>query len=771
MIYKFFFINLFFFVLPLFAAAQNCSISLTGQVYDASTGKPISEANIFVKETQQGTISDSTGFFKLQNFCMQEYHLIVSHIGCETQLHHVDITKDTILFIFFDHFSQVLDDVVVTGKASSNSTQNSQSLNEQKIMGNASQNLSNMLETLSGVNTLKNGSSISKPVVHGLYGNRITILNNGIAQSGQQWGNDHSPEIDPLVANKIRVVKGVGALEYQGSTLGSIVLVEPKKIGREPHLHGKGTYFFESNGLGNGLNLQLQKFTEKIAWKITGTLKKSGDRKTSNYFLRNTGSREANIALQLEKSFSERFHADVYFSSFNTILGVLRGSHVSDLRNLQEFLSREVPFYTEDNFIYSIDAPKQKVNHQLLKVNSKYFISNDQWLNFTYAGQLNIRKEFDIRRGGRTEIPTLKLNQLSHFFETKYQLTLWENMTLKTGIQLNITDNTNDYKTGILPLIPDYLSFKTGAFMLATRNYGKWLLEGGVRYDNIYQNVPTISTDTFPAIIVRYENNFHNVSASGGIRFNPVKQLSLSYNIGFTSRNPAINELYSNGLHQGVAAIEEGNPELQGEQSIKTTLSAKGNLKEKLFFDVLAYYQNINDYIYLKPQDEIRYTIRGAFLVFKYEQTDAQIYGLDLTANYHFSPQFDARVSYSFIEGDDLGNDLPLINIPADNLSGSLNYSISTWKNLQNIAFELRHKYVFQQNQILAEQDFVAVPDAYHLTGFKISAERQFKKSRFHFYTKVDNILNVTYRDYLNRQRYFADAMGRNVVLGFVLSF
>ncbi len=56
-----------------------------------------------------------------------------------------------------------------------------------------------MIEGVTGVSTLKNGDAIAKPVVHGLYGNRITILNHGIAQAGQQWGNDHSPEIDPTV--------------------------------------------------------------------------------------------------------------------------------------------------------------------------------------------------------------------------------------------------------------------------------------------------------------------------------------------------------------------------------------------------------------------------------------------------------------------------------------------------------------------------------------------------------------------------------------------
>ena len=62
-----------------------------------------------------------------------------------------------------------------------------------------------IVESMTGVSSIKSGAGVSKPVVHGLSGNRVTILNNGLAQSGQQWGNDHAPEIDPYVADHISV--------------------------------------------------------------------------------------------------------------------------------------------------------------------------------------------------------------------------------------------------------------------------------------------------------------------------------------------------------------------------------------------------------------------------------------------------------------------------------------------------------------------------------------------------------------------------------------
>ena len=150
---------------------------------------------------------------------------------------------------------------------------------------------------------MRNGSGISKPVVHGLFGNRVAILNNGIAQSGQQWGSDHAPEIDPFVADHLSVVKGASALAYGGNSLGSVVLVETDNIQEDPHLHGEVNYTLQSNGWGHTLNSTIEKNGSWAAWRITGTLKRQGDNRTSNYFLTNTGKKENNLALQIEKQF------------------------------------------------------------------------------------------------------------------------------------------------------------------------------------------------------------------------------------------------------------------------------------------------------------------------------------------------------------------------------------------------------------------------------------------------------------------------------------
>tara|TARA_B100000795_G_scaffold67648_2_gene46652 strand:- start:78639 stop:80969 length:2331 start_codon:yes stop_codon:yes gene_type:complete len=775
-------LNSFFTLLIVFAfcvqsTAQTCNLNISGRLTDETTSKPIVYGNVFIKELKLGSVSDTAGNFKIQGVCPGNYHLVISHIGCETIEYFLNLRNDTVMGISLDHNHHHLHEVSITAKLKERSIQESQTIGKQDLEENGDKNLSTLLDQMSGVSSIKNGSGIAKPVVHGLYGNRLAIMNNGVAQSGQQWGVDHSPEIDPLSANEITVIKGVGAVEYQGNSLGSVILVEPSRIKREPHLHGSGNYFFESNGLGNVLHFSLQQYKNvglEIGWKVDATVKKSGDNRSPNYYLRNTGNEEANVALQFEKAIRKNWIMDAYLSSFNAKPGVLRGAHIGNLTDLDEAFNRSEPFFTQDKFSYEIEAPRQQVNHHLMKLHSMYFITPNQKLEFTYAVQLNQRKEFDVRRGGRSDIPTLSLDQVSNFGEVKYLSDFGENWEFKTGVQVNHTDNTNVPETNILPLIPNYVAIEYGAFGILAKAWDKTTFEIGGRYDLENRNVATIS-NSVPRSIVKYSNSYSNFSAMSGVSQQLIKNWKLLGNIGFANRNPEVNELYSNGLHQGVSGIELGEVTLRPEQSLKGTLSLKGKVKNKLFFEALGYYQVIEDYIFLNPSNEVRLTIRGAFPVFKYEQTNASIYGLDFSTVYQITSHLETKIQYSYLKGDDNSQGIPLIFMPANNLYGALTYDVKNWNlgrgKWENIELQVNNRFVFEQMHILPSQDFIQTPKAYNLIGAKVSAERQVGKFRFNFYLRAENILNTVYRDYLNRQRYFADDLGVNIIAGINAKF
>lgn len=759
-----------FCLLPHFVFSQDCDITLSGYIYDKGTDIPLEFANVYLKGTAVGVVSDENGFFRIDSLCPDHYHLRVSHIGCETNQSFIDIEQDTVLNIQLEHHLELLDEVIVHGEAEDNSTEVSSTISRDAIVAESNKNLSDILESITGVSTLKSGTGISKPVIHGLYGNRVAILNNGIAQAGQQWGNDHAPEIDPFVAKHLSVVKGAAALEHSSNALGAVVLVETEHINEDPHLHGEAQYIFQSNGRGHTVNTSLEKSSDWVSWRVTGTWKQQGDHRSPNYFLTNTGKKEANLAIQLEQEADNNWHNSFYYSLFNTEIGVLRGSHVGNLTDLQNAINNSVPLFTSDTFSYQINAPRQAVQHHLLKLESKYFINDTQALTFKYGGQINRRREFDVRRSGRTDIPALSLIQQSHYGEAVYQREFDNHLFFKSGLQLRVVDNTNQPETGVFPLIPDYRSFQSGGFLTLQQDKNKLFWELGGRYDlkNIY--VVTFS-ESLPRTIERFQHNFHNYALSTGIKYQWHEHGKTNLNIGYMLRTPEVNELYSFGLHQGVSGLEEGNRHLLPEQSFKIVWSNDWRIKNKLFFQALAYFQHLNSYIYLQPQSEFRLTIRGAFPVFIYEQTDATIFGTDILFKYEPRKDLKFLAKYALVRGRDTRQNLPLINMPADNLYGALTYLFLEHPTFKNAQLSINGKYVFQQTRLEPEQDFLAPPAAYFLLGLSANTSIEWEESKLRFYLRIDNLLNETYRDYLNRLRYFADEEGVNVTVGLNYSF
>ena len=756
-------------IVSLVAHAQS-GYQLSGIVLDEATGKALDDVSIFVEGSPFYTYTDSVGYFTIDELPKGSYHLVLRHIGCTPQKHFIRLSTDTLIYFFMDHYGHTLSAVPVLGSVSSNTAAARQTLKSSDIESNAAFNLSNLAEQFTGVSSIQTGYNIAKPVVQGLYGNRIILLNNGITQSGQQWGLDHSPEIDPLMAGSIEVIKGVASNRYQGSTLGSLLLIDAGPISRDPHLHGRASYFFESNGLGHHTNVMLNKGDDQFAWRATGTFRYSGDRHTPQYLLTNTGFRESNFALQLNFKHREGVYSNLLVSTFNTRLGVLRGSQIGNLTDLALAMNQDIPFFTRDTFTYRIDAPYQAVGHHLAKWHYTQNKSNGIKIEAILAFQANDRQEFDVRRFGNSEIPALALLQ----FQTNAELLLtkvWENgHRIQSGIQNTFIDNTNYIATGIFPLIPDYYSIQQGVFFTHSWEQDRWLLETGGRVDYLFQNVATVSR-SFPREVIRYLNEFLTYSASLGFKYRLNKFWTASYNLGAAKRNPGINELYSGGVHQGVSGIEEGDPLLKPEQSLKQSIQIEGRIGERWWVDAQYYYQHIDNFIFLNPQNEFRLTIRGAFPVFQYQQTMVGIHGLDLATRFYMVDHFYATFKASFIQGTDLEASEPLIFMPPNNLFVGLTYQFKTLSIFKDSQIDIGYAHTARQHRFVEAQDFLPPPDGYHLVHFKASTTLQLVYFPLSIYLQINNLTNTTYRNYLNRLRYFADEMGRNITLGVVLKF
>ncbi len=745
-----------------FLFAQKCTLTISGRILDKATKEPLEYTSVAFREGNRSVIADSAGYFRLGGFCAGAYHIQIYHVGCPPGHYYVTVSRDTVFTFYLEHHSQLLREIVVEGETGSyQESQTRQTLTASMIRNRSGQSLADLVDEVTGVRSLRNGGGIAKPVIHGMFGNRVAIINNGLLQAGQQWGVDHAPEIDPNTADRITVVKGSDAIEYGSQALGGAVIVEAGPILRDPHLHGTVGYTFTDNGRAHVLQARINSSMDKFDWRVTSSLKKAGDQSTPDYFLTNTGTSEYGGSLQTVFRPSEHTQHHLYYSYIRMQPGIFAGAHISNLTDLEEAIGRERPFNVRDDFAYSIAAPRQKVDHHLLKYSGKKIVEEFAFWEWTYGLQLNHRQEFDIRRGDRSEKPALDMALWSHALQTRY-LNDRGKVRYKWGAQFRWTDNTNDAQTGILPLIPDYREGQAGLFGVGQYPKGVFTLEAGARYDLQAMRVWAI-TNTLPREIITRNHIMHDVALSAGVRYNPAADLETRMQHVLARRAPEANELYSAGLHQGVAGIEEGDWNLRSETSIKSMLTQMIEVKSFFHAEVTIYSHLIRDYIYLRPEDELRLTIRGAFPVYTYVQEHAWLRGVDVIWVSDFSHHLEWMSSLSWIRGTTISDQRSISLLPPLQIKSMISWAFHDHRVWKSSKVQVEGIYHARQRQWDVESELLEPPDDYFLLTLRFATGIKIRQDVLHFSVACDNVLNTRYRDYLNRLRYFADEPGRSV--------
>jgi iron complex outermembrane receptor protein len=192
--------------------------------------------------------------------------------------------------------------------------------------------------------------------------------------------------------------------------------------------------------------------------------------------------------------------------------------------------------------------------------------------------------------------------------------------------------------------------------------------------------------------------------------------------------------------------------------------------KDRLTTELTLHGGTIDNYIYLRPSG-YRLTIRGAFPVFDYVATDATLYGTDMTLTYAIQGPWSVRSRFTLVRGWDRTLQDHLFLMPADRWENAVLYeqdSVGTWNGLQAA---LTSTWVAEQLRVPLGVDFTDPPPAYHLLGASLSMSRPVGASEMRFGVLASNLLNVAYRDYLDRFRYYADARGVDVSLWLRFSF
>ncbi len=782
--------------------SQSCNQTLTGRVVDFHDGSPLDGAVLIVAGIEKFAQTDLDGNFKIENLCEGNYTLQVSHPECDTKAIQFTLPLNGSLNIRLEHHLEELDQVTVKGSAAIDyvATQLENRIEKEDIENLSYASLGDALKMLSGVSSLNTGSTVVKPVIQGLHSSRVLIMNNGVRMQDQEWGVEHAPNVDLNTAGTISVIKGASALQYGGDAVGGIVLVEPQRIVRKDSLFGTTVLTGSSNGRGGTLTSSFTK-TKESGWygTLQGTLKRFGDFETPDYVLSNTGMFEkaASLRFGLNK-FTYGFEG--YYSFFNSETGILRASHLGNAQDLFNAINSNKPLVIND-FTYSIENPKQDVTHHLAK--AKFFkrISNFGKLEMQYDFQFNNRLEFDVRRGGRGDKPAVDLELTTHTLSTDLSYDAHSKFKANGGLLVRYQNNFANPETGVRRLIPDYDKYDVGVYALGKYVLNEqWILEGGLRYDYNHLDAKKFYRKSlwesrgynidFPEIIVEDFGtqlltnpvfDFHNVSGTLGFSYSFMKDYELLTNYSLATRAPNPSELFSEGLHHSAARIEIGDLRFNQEVAHKISV-ALSKTSEKFQFTLNPFINVINDFLLIEPTG-VEQTIRGNFQVWEYKQTDSYLLGFDVDAKVNLTEHFDYHTKFSFVKGYERENNTPLISMPPINLSSVIQYKN---QQLNNLKLGLESNYVFRQNEYpdtnfevflpISETteilDLSTPPEAYHLMNLNADADfKVFGITDLSLGLTVKNLFNTSYRDYLNRLRFFADDLGRNIVLRIKINY
>ncbi len=797
------YISLILFVLlSSFIYGQNCNNIFIGKITDFHNKKPLENATIKLIDTNKITISDKNGKFTFIDLCNGSYKVEVSHLGCETKTISLNINENIFKPISLEHHLEKLNEINLSGKTKVKDVNIHQSLSKESIIAYTDKSLGDALNTISGVSSLNTGNTIVKPIIHGLHSSRVIILNNGTRQEDQEWGVEHGPSMDINSFGNIKVIKGASALRYGSDGIGGVVVADFPKMHKKDTVSGNALLSLNSNGKGGLTSARVNKgFNQHWQVQFQGSLKKFGDFETPDYVLSNTGTQTEAFSTQATYQ-SFKFKSKLSYSYFQNEIGILRSAHIGSLRDLAGAINSQQPLKIEP-FTYDITEPRQEITHHLANWENILRISNLGTLHTLYSFQFNQRFEYDIRRGGRSDEPAMNLKLTTYNFDTYLEVNKWDKIHWEIGLNGQYQVNTVPV-TGVKRLIPDYEYWKAGVYSSFRYEINeKWMLEGGFRYD--YSNIFAKKwyetddwddagySDDFPNAIIEESRgdylthiklDYHAFGGLLGLKYSPTDNHEINFNFSLANRAPNPSELFSDGLHHSAAAIEIGDLRLDVESSKKLSINHKANIDvlSGLELETTAYWNRIDNFINQIPTGA-DFTIRGAFPVWSYLAINANLWGVDFDLNQKLTDKLTWKSSFSYLHAQDATNNIPLINMPSTNWNNGLKWNDTT----KNYFINLNTNWVFTQKrysdfnfpisyleggQIITETaDISTPPNGYLLINLLAGKQFKIQQNQMEIQFGIENVFDTSYRNYLNRLRYFADELGRNFQLKVIYTF
>ncbi len=710
------------------------------------------------------------------------FFIAASSIVCVT---HLMAQQDTTTKI------SSLPEVIVTGVQSATDKQKFPMtvgvLNQKDFLQNSSTNIIDALSSIPGVSQITIGPAISKPVVRGLGYNRVVVMNDGIRQEGQQWGDEFGIEIDEYTVQRAEVLKGPASLRYGSDAMAGVINLLPQSFAPEGKTEGTLTTNYQTN---NGLlagNFNLGGNDKGFVWNVNYTYKAAHAYKNkydgyvwnSNY-----GENDLKGIIGIQKKWG---FSTLTLSMFNLKLGIIEGAR-----------EEESGVFTKSiiNYDGTSDSTAVVSKDELLRYNDYNVIHQHVrhykavWDNSLALGNGKLGLRIAYQQNHRQEANDITLGDVYNFdflqqtinYDLSYSLA--EKNNWKVSFGANGMGQTFKNQ-GTAFLFPEYKSFDIGVYSLAQKTIKKLTISGGLRFDNRYfkgddlfvgPNGERLSGPAPDGLqqFVAYTSNFSGFSGSIGATYDFSKLVYGKLNIARGYRAPNVAESGSNGIHDGTPFYEIGDPNLKPESSLQFDATI-GSHSADITTEATFFSNNINNYIFpLKLASVLGGdSLREDAPTFKFVAGDAVLTGGEVTFNYH--PQetawFHWENAFSFIKAiqkkqGDSTKYLPYT--PPNKLQSKLIFSIKGNNGcLRNGYISIGADHFFEQSKVFYKFDNETITPGYTLINIGVGTELYAKKKQVvGIYLLASNLTDVAYQSNMSRLKYadINNATGRSGV-------
>ncbi|HSP91151.1 MAG TPA: TonB-dependent receptor [Vicinamibacterales bacterium] len=693
-------------------AAPQAGILVRGQVLHSLTGEPVVGAKVIFQEDRRQTLSGPEGRFQFDMVRPGTYHLSVEAQGFSAR--HQEFTAavpDTIINLLVDpelHFEEVIS-VSAEPRDQFNSFQPTSVLTGQDLARELGGTLAATLSQQPGVAERSFGDAPARPVIRGLDGDRVLILEDGqrMGDLSSQSG-DHGITVNPASASRIEVVRGPATLIYGANAVGGLVNVISDAVPSEPLSGVKGglTGFLGANG--NQAQGAADLWWGNRVWALhaSGGGQRNGDYATPEGTVDNTQARSGFGSLGLSWT-GDRGHLGANYAYEDTRYGL--------------------PFVEEGQVELTPRRSIVNVSGEIKGLGG-FFRS----VRGSYAGRWY--KHEEIVAG---EVGTAFRND-THEFEFLGNHRAYGRFSGSIGARAL---DRSFAATGEEALSPPVDQQGAAAFVYEEVTFHHATLQAGGRFD--HASYTPLNSD-LPA------RSFSTFSGSLGLLIQPPAfdhRSSIAVSVARTSRYPALEELYFFGPHPGNFAFEIGNPNLNPEHALGLDLSFRW--RSARFSAEATYFRNrISDYIFRSPvEGDVDFEHHDGhghddeFPVIEYLAANSLLQGIELHGDAQLTSRIFADFGVDYVRGELLDDDAPLPRIPPFRVRGSVRYQAGAF----NAGVELTG--VAAQERVFGAE---TPTDGYGLLKLFSSYSWPAGRSVSTITARLDNAANTLYRNHLS---------------------